>query len=167
MSPHPTLLQQSSVVYKFCCPLPHSQAVEYVGLTQTTLSRRLTYHAQDGGICRHFTSCHESKPTREQLTENTTIIARAADRFRLAVKEALYIIKLGPLINKQYDNFTNILKLYNHRNNPTKFIGNVPNAQPNKTIPNRPNPAQRKTHLNPLPSPSNLTSPQKMKNFLK
>ena len=120
MSPYPTLLQQSSVIYKFCCPLPHSQAVEYVGLTQTTLSRRLMYHAQDGGICKHFKNCHEGKPTKAQLTENTTIIARATDRLRLSIKEALYIIKLGPLINKQYDNFTNILKLYNHRNHAIK-----------------------------------------------
>ena len=61
-----------------------------------------------------------SKSTREQLTENTTIIARAPDRHKLAIKEALYIIKLGPLINKQYDNFTNVLKLYNHRNQTIK-----------------------------------------------
>ena len=136
MSPRPTMLQQSNVVYKFCCPLPHSQAVEYVGLTQTTLSRRLTYHAQDGGICKHLIGCHRSKPSREQLTENTTIIARASDRFRLSVKEALHIIRLGPLINKQYDNFTSILKPYNHRNNNTKSsYDNVPNTHPNRTTP--------------------------------
>ena len=116
LSPPKTALQQSNVVYKFSCPLPHSQAVEYVGLTQTTLSRRLTYHAQDGGIKKHFLDCHNLKPTREQLTDNTIIIDRDSDRFKLGIKEALHIIHLGPLINKQYDNFSNILMLYNHRN---------------------------------------------------
>ena len=78
--------------------------------------------------------CHNSKPTRDQLTENTTIITRATDRFRLAIKEALYITKLGPLINKQYDNFTNILKLYNHRNNNVKPDKEVAlNTHSNKT----------------------------------
>ena len=159
MSPHPTLLQQSNVVYKFCCPLPHSQAVEYVGLTQTTLSRRLTCHAQDGGIYKHFTSCHISKPTRDQLTENTTIIARASDRFRLAVKEALYIIKLAPLINIQYDNFTSILKLYNHRNITTKANSeNVSNTYPNMILPPRPNLALRKSPPNPTSSYQSLSS---------
>ena len=67
-------------------------------------SRRLMYHIQDGGISKHFINCHKTKPTKEQLPENTTFIARAPDRFRLAIKEALYIVKLGPLINKQYDN---------------------------------------------------------------
>ena len=147
MSPYPTLLQQSSVIYKFSCPLPHSQAVEYVGLTQTTLSRRLMYHAQDGGICKHFMNCHKAKPTREQLTDNTTIIARAPDRFKLAIKEALYIIKLGPLINKQYDNFSSILKLYNHRNQTTKSAKTGSHANP--------------YHLNlAKPSPPNLIPPR-------
>ena len=120
MSPTTTMLQQSNVVYKFTCPLPHSQAVEYVGLCQTTLSRRLTYHGQDGGIHKHFKNCHNVKPTREQLTENTIIIDRASDRYRLAIKEALHIIQIGPIINTQYDNFSNILKLYSHRINMEK-----------------------------------------------
>ena len=34
---------------------------------------------------------------------------------------------MGPLINKQYDNFTNILKLYNHRNHTVKY--NKTNSQ--------------------------------------
>ena len=57
------------------------------------------------------------KTSREKLTENTTIIAKATDRYRLLIKEAVLIIKHSPSINKQYDNFTNILKLHAHRNN--------------------------------------------------
>ena len=125
MSPTTTKLQQSNVVYKFSCPMPHSQAVEYVGLCQTTLSRRLTYHGQNGSIYNHFEKYHNSEPTREQLTENTVIIDRASDRYRLAIKEALHIIKIGPLINKQFDNFSNILKLYSHRTNTKKIKTNT------------------------------------------
>ena len=163
MSPRPTLLQQSNVVYKFSCPLPHSQAVEYVGMTQTTLSRRLTCHAQDGGICKHFVNHHLTKPTREQLTENTTVIARSSDRFKLCIKEALYIMKLGPLINKQYDNFSNILKLYDHRNYSARSSnGVVPTTSHNLTTPNLPNlTTPNPTHLIYLssspPSQPNLT----------
>ena len=131
MSPITTKLQQSNVVYKFSCPLPHSQAVEYVGLCTTTLSRRLTYHGQDGSIHKHFKNYHNSKPTREQLTENTVIIDKASDRYRLTIKEALHIIKTGPLINKQYDNFSNILKLYSHKTNTEKIRTNTKLSLPN------------------------------------
>ena len=112
MAPPPTTLQQTNVVYKFTCPMPHSQVVEYVGLTQTKLSRRLTYHGQNGSILKHFQEAHNCKPTREQITENTSIITKESDRYRLTIKEALIIRNIKPLINKQFDNFTNILKLY-------------------------------------------------------
>ena len=110
--------------------MPHSQAVEYVGLCQTTLSRRLTYHAQDGGIHKHFQNYHNSKPTRDQLTENTIIIDKAPDRYRLAIKEALHIINIGPLINTQYNNFSNILKLYSHKTTTQKTEINTNIPQP-------------------------------------
>ena len=131
MTPTPTSLQQTNVIYKFKCPLPHSQAVEYVGLTQTSLSRRLTMHGQNGSIYQHFTDSHNKKPNREELTNNTTIIARAPDRYRLAIKEALLIQKYAPTINKQFYNFTNILRLHNPRNiklpnPPTFFVPTLP-----------------------------------------
>ena len=87
---------------------------------QTTLSRRLTMHGQKGSIFRHFIDIHKTKPTREQLTQNTKIIAKANDRYKLAIKEALLILKHSPSINIQFDNFTNILKLHDHRNPHTQ-----------------------------------------------
>jgi len=39
MAPPPTTMQQTNVVYKFICPLPHSKAEEYIGLTQKGLPR--------------------------------------------------------------------------------------------------------------------------------
>ena len=121
MNTSPTTLQQTNVVYKFTCPLPHSQAVEYVGLTTTTLSRRLTCHAQNGSILNHFEESHNSKPTRDQLTINTSIVAKENDKYKLAIKEALVILNEKPIINKQFDNFTNILKLYSLGNSANRW----------------------------------------------
>ena len=154
MSPAITKIQQSNVVYKFSCPLPHRQAVEYVGLCQTTLSRRLTMHGQDGGIHKHFKTSHNTKPTRDQLTENTVIIDRAPDRYRLAIKEALHIIKIKPLINTQYDHFSNILKLYCHRPNTEKTNTLTDSPQPSPLIQTTPlSPPQdplNNQHLTPI-----------------
>ena len=72
-------------------------------------------HGQTGSIYKHFYDTHHCKPTRELLTENTTIIARDVNRYRLGIKEALLIIHNAPSLNVQFDNFTNILKLH-HRN---------------------------------------------------
>ena len=138
MAPFPQSLQQTCVVYKFSCPLPHCKAEEYIGLTQTTLSRRLTMHGQNGSIYKHFKDNHNTKPTRDQLTQNTKIIAKANDRYKLAIKEALLILKHSPSINIQFDNFTNILKLHNHRNPQTQ-------ATPFKIVPIPPPPPIQET----------------------
>ena len=105
-------LEKTNIIYNFSCPLSHSQATNYIGFTQTTLSQRLTSHRQNGGIHNHFQSAHSIKPTREHLINNTKIIGRAKDRLRLAIKEALLISQEKPLINKQFDNFSNVLKLH-------------------------------------------------------
>lgn len=73
-------------------------------------------HGQNGSIFNHFLQCHNEKPTRQQLTENTIIIARANDRYKLSIKEALLILNNAPSLNIQFDHFSSILKLYNHRN---------------------------------------------------
>ena len=115
-------LQQTNLIYKFKCPLNHSQITdnnsshEYIGVTSTTLSRRLTMHAQSGSIKAHFNSHHNCNPTRAQLTENTQIISKNPDRNRLLIYESLFILHHSPSINRQYDNFTQILKLNAHRN---------------------------------------------------
>lgn len=114
MGPKLPNLSQTGVVYKFECPLPHSRAEYYIGMTQATVSHRLTNHAQSGSISSHFKQHHNSKPTKDILVNNTSIIAKAKNRYNLAVKEALLILNQEPSINKQFDNFTNILKLFNN-----------------------------------------------------
>ena len=112
----PSPLCQTNVVYRFNCPMPHCKAENYIGMTQTTLSRRLTYHAQSGSIYKHFKQEHNIKPTRDQLADNTIIIAKANNRYKLAIKEALLILEHAPTINKQFDNFLHTLKLHTGRN---------------------------------------------------
>ena len=115
LTPPSSKLEQTNVIYEFTCPMSHSQVMQYIGFTQTTLSQRLTFHRQNGSVHSHFKEEHHIKPTREQLTNNTNIILRGKDRLRLAIKESLLILDKKPEINKQYDNFTNNLKLHNSR----------------------------------------------------
>ena len=80
---------------------------------------------------------HGSKPTRQQLTNNTTIIARDSNRFRLAIKEALLIMSSSPSMNIQFENFSNILKLHNSRNPQQKNLH--PNPDLSSLSPSGPN----------------------------
>ena len=71
----------------------------------------MQYHSQRGSILEHYRMQHKIKPTKEQLITNTKILDKATDKYRLAIKESLLIIANNPSINRQYNNFTNILKL--------------------------------------------------------
>ena len=94
LSPPTPTIQKTNVIYRFKCPLPHGDAAEYIGLTSTTVNKRLASHLQRGSILEHFKDCHNDKPTKKQLTDNTTILDHAPDRYRLFIKEALHIIKI-------------------------------------------------------------------------
>ena len=94
----------------------------------------MTYHGQNGSILNHFQESHSCKPTRDQLTTNTSIVAKANDRYKLSIKEALVILNTKPLINKQFDNFTNVLKLYSLGNSASR-LKNIEKSQGESTIP--------------------------------
>ena len=72
-------MSEAGVIYKFTCTL-HSQAMEYVGFTKTKLDRRLSAHKYHGSIHDHYVQEHGIKPTMEQLSDNTIVIARAGDK---------------------------------------------------------------------------------------
>ena len=127
-SPPVIASQRTDVVYKFTCPFPHREAEDYIGLTSTTLNRRMTTHIQKGSIKQHFQEVHQTIPTINQLLENTTIISQAENRHKLFVKEAILIMQSGPKINKQYNNFTNVLKLYKSRYIPNNNTSNQPTS---------------------------------------
>ena len=107
-------LKQKSVIYRYkctqgeCALLPNSG---YIGLTTTSLSRRLTMHLQQGGPKTHTEKEHNTVLTRKMLTNNTTIIDRSDNKRRLAALEALYIRAVDPNINKQA-NITGTLNLF-------------------------------------------------------
>ena len=65
----------------------------YVGLTTTTLSRRLTMHLDDScSIALHLkTHSIPKSKFRKILIENTAIIAHEINKLRLQILEALHI----------------------------------------------------------------------------
>ena len=115
-APAPPISQRTNVVYKFNCPYPHGEAENYIGLTTTTINTRMTRHVQTGSIRKHFEDVHHTRPTKSEILDNTSILTFAENRQKLYIKEALFILQENPTINRQYDNFTNILKLYKSRN---------------------------------------------------
>ena len=97
--PHQDDLKAHHVVYHFKCPVGGMCPHNYVGKTTTTLSKRLSCHAQEGAIFLHFSQCHGRRPTREELTNNTEILHRASDDRRLSFMEALLIREHKPSLN--------------------------------------------------------------------
>ena len=65
----------------------------YVGLTTTTLPRRLTMHHNDSSSTALHLKTHSIPKSkfRKILVENTTIIAPEIDNLRLQILEALHI----------------------------------------------------------------------------
>ena len=96
-------LKRTNVVYKFSCPhegcRPHAE--HYIGVTTTTLSRRLTMHLQEGAIKQHMKNKHNTELTRQTLVQNTQIIASTNDTRKLAILEALHIHEQRPSLNTQ------------------------------------------------------------------
>ena len=86
--PLPTA-KRTGVVYKFSCPYPHREAEDYIGLTTTTINRRMTMHAQTGSIRKHFVDCHNVIPNRAQILDNIEIICLAENKQKLYIKKKL------------------------------------------------------------------------------
>ena len=96
-------MSRTGVVYQYTCPIGNCQFRNnsYIGMTTTTLSRRLTSHLQTGTPKTHTLQEHNVCLTREMLVANTTIIDSSSDRRRLQIKEALHIQEKKPLMNVQ------------------------------------------------------------------
>ena len=107
-------LKRSNVVYQFYCPHEDCRLhpVSYIGVTTTTLSRRLTMHLRDGAPKEHMHHSHNTTLTRKHLTENTHIIASSSNPNRLHILEALYIRERSPDINIQIKSSTATLGLW-------------------------------------------------------
>ena len=84
------LLDRTNVVYIFTCPLGDCVSKEnytYVGLTTTTLSRRLTMHLDDSSSIALHLKTHSIPKSkfRKILIENTTIIAHEINKLLLYI----------------------------------------------------------------------------------
>ena len=98
MSSKSDKLKCTNVVYQFSCPFEDCRlrGINYIGVTTTSLSRRLTMHLQDGAPKQHMTQTHQTTLTRKLLTENTTIIKSQHNKARLLISEALLIRQHAP-----------------------------------------------------------------------
>ena len=134
LSPPQPLLDHSGVVYEFSCPNLNCKSSErnttYIGMTQVQLKRRLQQHTNKGSILEHYKTIHSTTLDKETLFNNTSIIARASNRYKLAIKEALLISHKNPIINRQFETFVHTLKLHPHRSIPVQpTIHESPNVQ--------------------------------------
>ena len=114
-APSPPELKQTNLVYEYQCKLgecEHLTQNSYVGLTTTSLSRRLTMHVGSGAPKSHTRSHHRNTLTRDMLVNNTKIIRRENDKTRLHIYEALIIQQQNPVINMQDTGYTRTLKLF-------------------------------------------------------
>lgn len=111
-------LHRTNVLYQFTCPeegcrlLPN---IKYIGMTTTTLSRRMTCHLSSGAPKQHMRDAHQVTLTRTMMEDNTQILTCYTDPVRLAIAEAIYIKDIGPAVNLQAATFTRTLKLYDGR----------------------------------------------------
>ena len=89
------------------------QNVSYIGLTSTTLSRRLTCHLSSGAPKNHLQLHHGIKISRTFLEDNVKILGHLPNKNKLIIAEALLIEEKRPSIHIQHEEFDKILKLFN------------------------------------------------------
>ena len=96
-------LKRNHVMYMYTCPHGDCKLRNntYIGMTITSLSRRLTMHLQAGTPKMHTLREHQVTLTRDMIVENTEIIDSAPDHRRLQVLEALHIMEKKPGLNIQ------------------------------------------------------------------
>ena len=116
---------QTNVVYAFECPRRECTpfTTTYVGMTRTSLKRRMTYHRSQGGIYDHFYAVHQDRPSVQELLEHTKILDRASSYNKLLISEAVYIDSLKPSLNKQLQHHTVLpSRRFSARNKPAAPI---------------------------------------------
>ena len=106
--------KKNNVIYQFKCPLGDCISDNnniYVGLTSTTLSRRLTMHLSDTSSIAQHLKKHSCPTTqlRKILTDSTTILEHQNNKQKLQILEALHIRNMQPTLNRI--NFQTIAKV--------------------------------------------------------
>ena len=115
-SPSIGFLQKTNIIYQFKWPLGDcifGNNNIYVGLTSTTLSRRLTIHLSDTSSIAQHLKKHSCPTTelRKIFTENTTILEHQNNKQKLHILEALHIRNIQPKLNRiNFKTSANVLK---------------------------------------------------------
>ena len=96
LSADPSTLKKTNVVYQYKCT--HGDCARqhngsYIGLTTTTLGRRITMHLQDGGPKRHLRDTHNTRLSRQDMVDNTTVLCKCTNRRKLHALEAVYMLQ--------------------------------------------------------------------------
>ena len=118
LSPKVRDLARTNLVYDFRCIVDecaHQQnrsEVTYSGHTTCTLSKRLTFHLQNGAIKKHFIEMHGRKPTRNEIVQMMKARYYINDFQRLETIEALIILQEEPVLNRQDTGRMKVLKLF-------------------------------------------------------
>ena len=114
LSHEPDPLMATNVIYEYKCITGDCELQldsKYIGMTTTTLSRRMTMHLASGGPKSHSQQQHHQTLSRQDLVANTKIIGRSDDFTRLQVLEAVHIKTKQPTINNQSTGASRILRL--------------------------------------------------------
>ena len=106
--------KMSCLVYEYTCNEGECERLRrsYIGMTTTSLTRRLTMHLQSGAIKCHSYDDHDVRLARSMLDNRTKIIRVEHDTRRLAIYEALIIQEKRPEINNQMTGSCRTLKLF-------------------------------------------------------
>ena len=111
------VLQKTNVIYQFKCLLRECISKNnniYIGLTSTTLSRRLTMHLFDTSSIAQHLKKHFCSTTELQkiLTENT-ILEHQNNKQKLQIVEALHIRNIQPKLNRiNFEISANVLRCH-------------------------------------------------------
>ena len=99
---------QTNVVYSFECPRRECTPFNttYVGMTRTTVKRRMTYHRSQGAIYNHYYETHKERPSVQELLNSTKILERESTYHKLLIAEAVHIDRLKPNLNRQVQHQT-------------------------------------------------------------
>ena len=99
-------LQETNVVYRYNCQKGDCKLRDtssYIGSTTMTLSRRLSYHLSAGGPADHSRNTHGERITRQEMVDNTSILARQHNQRKLRIVEAAYILEYQPAMCDQVE----------------------------------------------------------------
>ena len=88
--PNEDPMKEYMVVYCCTCPCQGCPGT-YIGMTTMRLSKRISWHQQEGAIFHHFKNEHHTRPTRDALLTCIEIVGKVDKELCLWLKEALFI----------------------------------------------------------------------------